>query len=616
MVAGGGGGGGGGGGNCDPSKEPAPNGPPDPKSPCADVEAPDPQTPYKPTAVNLPASRPFISLADYKAAPANSPIVEKFKDFADGAISRGENADEFSASDAVVMFARTGDTKYIDDAIKREDSFVESENAKIAANGLPRVTDDSYLDVGSIIEELALTYDYGFSHLSDAQKQAWKSYGDTTISNLWSPFTATWGNHAVGADSWSAWALNDPGDNYYFSFILATQMWALATKSSAWIDFLQKYKFPQVESYYAAIPGGGSREGSGYGAAQRRLWENARMWRSSTGEDLPVIRNHARESIEYWVNATVPTLDSFAPIGDQSRVSLPEMYDYQENLVREAAMAAPGTAEAGHGLWWIHHNSLADTLRSNFNLRQALPVPAATEAAPTALTYHATGVGQFFARSSWAEDATWMQLTAGPYDQSHAHEDQGGFTLYRNTWLAVTSNVWSGSGLQGGGGGNGGSVPDLGTGVNNVVRFEKAGGQVIGQNHSTSTMTEETLAGGLVKVHANLTPAYSSHANEVKSWTRDLEFQGNDLHVHDGCQVGAGVTPVFEVNVPVQPVDNGAGTITAGALKITASPSYGVKLVDMTSFNTSDDHEFEKGWRVDLTNPAGCEFDVNLNAGP
>ena len=41
---------------------------------------------------------------------------------------------------------------------------------------------------------------------------------------------------------------------HYYSFIKATQMWALATKSTPWIQFLQKYKFPQLESYFAAIP--------------------------------------------------------------------------------------------------------------------------------------------------------------------------------------------------------------------------------------------------------------------------------------------------------------------------------------------------------------------------
>jgi hypothetical protein len=487
------------------------------------------------------------------------------------------------------------------------------------------------------MEELALTYDYGFSRLTQSQKDRWKSYGDEVISNLWSPATATWGDAPPGSFGWSAWSINDPGNNYNYSFILATEMWALATQSPPWIHFLQEYKFPLISDYYAELPGGGSREGDGYGTSQRRLWENERMWRDSTGEALPTVERHARESIDYWVHATVPTRgnvnrDFYAPAGDLSRESVPHLYDYQVNLVREAAMAAaPGSREADNALWWIRENKgVPETMISRFNLHDALLVPTGTPVAPTALSYDAPGVGEFFARGSWAEDATWLQFIAGPYDQSHAHEEQGAFTLYRNDWLAVTSNIWSRSGLQGGGGGGDLRVGDLGTGVSNVVRFEKPGPpgeepQVIGQDFGTATRSFETLPGNVVKAHADLTPMYSRHSTEVKSWKRDLEFQENHLHVHDKCEVGANVTPVFQVNVPVAPVSGAPGTVTAGKLELTFNPAYSVKLVDMTSFNAplppdpekeGDGVEFNTGWRVDITNPAACEFDVDLTANP
>ena len=40
----------------------------------------------------------------------------------------------------------------------------------------------------------------------------------------------------------------------------------------------------------------------------------------------------------------MPTRDRFAPIGDQSRSSIPELYDYHENLVHEAVALSPTTA--------------------------------------------------------------------------------------------------------------------------------------------------------------------------------------------------------------------------------------------------------------------------------
>src|SRR3546814_9203819 len=71
----------------------------------------------------------------------------------------------------------------------------------------------------------------------------------------------------------------------------------------------------------------------------------------------------------------------------------------------------------------------------------------------------------------------WVAFSAGAYNESHAHQDQGGFTLFANDWLAVTENIWSHSGIQ------------QGTETHNVVRFEN-GGRVIGQcAPSTSSMT-------------------------------------------------------------------------------------------------------------------------------
>jgi hypothetical protein len=636
----GGDGSGSGGGNCDLTGEPVPDGPPVPGSVCDANETPAAGGVYTPMQpLNLAAQRPFISLADYSHAAPGSPIFVKFKNWVNEAVDDHSPGYGYSSTDAVIMFSRSGEAKYIDDAIARVDAQVRSAEAEIAAGEAPAISNDSYLDVGEEMEELALAYDYGIaSNKLDQEHQArWKAYGDQVLSNLWSPNTATWGSGAPGHFAWSGWSINNPGNNYNFSFIEATQMWALATQNQAWIHFLQTYKFPLIANYYAGIIGGGSREGTGYGTAQKRLWENARMWRSSTGEDLTTVRTHGRESVDYWINATVPTRDYFAPIGDLSRQALPEMFDYQENLVREAMMAAPGTEQARHGLWWLRHNSVPDLLTQGFTLRTALlqPQPADTELEPSALTYSAPGVGQFFTRSSWSQDATWLQLTAGPYDESHAHEDQGGFTLYRGTWLAVTSNIWSNSGLQGGGGGSSGN--DLGTAVNNVVRFDRlpAGSpagtepETIGQNNSTSSMSYEPGPGNLVTVHADLSNAYSRNATEVKSWKRELKFQGNGLHVHDVCEVAPDITPVFQLNVPVQPVNHGGGSISAGALQIHTDAGAKVKLVDMTTQAqippTAEEEEegiheprleFDSGWRIDISHSGGCEFDVDLSTAP
>jgi uncharacterized membrane protein YgcG len=525
--SGGSGGGSGSGGTCTPSSEPVPSGPPDPASPC-DINAhPGASANYTPKTPVLAAGHPYIPLTDYTKAPASSAVATKFQQYVDRAVVSHNPDWGYTPADGVVQYARGGDTKYIDDSIARVDADVKTAEQAIAAGNIPPIGLDDYLQTGPDIEELAYTYDYGYSRLTADQRARWKAYGDQVISNLWSPKLATWGTKPAGSFPWSAWSLNDPGNNYFYSFVEATQDWALATDNTSWMTFLQTDKFPLLADYYASLTGGGSREGTGCGTTQTRLWANARLWKESTGDVLAPVFDHARQTIDYWINATVPTLDQFAPIADLSRESIPNLYDDQENLVREAVFDAPGTPEARRGLWWITNNSVADTLTSSFNLRGALLTPADTTAqAPTALTYAAPGVGQYFARSSWSRDATWVDLTAGPFDQVHAHQDQGSFTLFRRSWEAVTSNIWSSSGLEGVGGSGG----YLGTEAANVLRFDR-GGSAIPQNHSVASATAQAQDGGEYDLHADLTNAYSNNASAVRSWTRDFAFSGNTLKV-------------------------------------------------------------------------------------
>ena len=129
-----------------------------------------------------------------------------------------------------------------------------------------------------------------------------------------------------------------------------------------------------------------------------------------------------------------------------------------------------GRPQAARGTWWLQNNSV-DGVAQSFNLMgDLLPYPDAP-VAPTDLAYHASAAGHFFARSSWNTDAAWLAFVAGKYDQSHAHHDQGSFTFFKGDWLAVSSNIWSHSGIQ-----------NL-VSAHNVVRFERAG-EAIEQNES------------------------------------------------------------------------------------------------------------------------------------
>ena len=116
-----------------------------------------------------------------------------------------------------------------------------------------------------------------------------------------------------------------------------------------------------------------------------------------------------------------------------------------------------------------------------------------------------------------------------------------------------------------------------------------------------------TDQGGIVRVNADLSNAYSNNRQSVVNWTRNLEFTNNTLAIHDVCTVGSGVTPIFQLHVPVQPVLQPDNTITAGSLRIVPLHAVTANFVQM-----ADDHS--RGYRVELRNNAGCEFRVELRA--
>jgi hypothetical protein len=291
--------------SCSLAHERAPVGPPEPWSGCNDNDT-TVSTSYVPASLRLPRHRPFISLRDYTAAPASDPVAVLFKQYVDRAMA-GNPDYGYSPADAVILFARTGREKYLASAIDDVNAQVVQGERAIQHGDAPAIAGDSYLEVGPLMEDLALTYDWGYHELTKTQRARWRTYADQAVGNVWSPRTATWGNARAGKFPWSGWSINDPGNNYNYSFIQATQLWALASRQRPWMSFLQHSKFPAISDYYTELAGGGSREGTGYGTAQRRLWANARTWAEGTGEHLTAVEDHARASVDYWGLARAPS---------------------------------------------------------------------------------------------------------------------------------------------------------------------------------------------------------------------------------------------------------------------------------------------------------------------
>ncbi len=508
----------------------------------------------------------------------------------------------FSPYDVMIRYSMCGTAKYADFAIAQVDTQVASEETAIAAGQTPDIAGDSYLYVGEQIASLALTYDWASSRLSQSQKTRWKAYADQAIYNVWNPSQAKWG---TVSKPWSGWSINDPGNNYHYSFLKATMYWAVASQNQQWLDFIKQQKATPLYEYFAKLPGGGSLEGTGYGTSHKSLFEIYGFWKSATGADLAVQSTHCINSIDYWIHATVPTLQRFAPIGDQARVSDAPIYDYQCALVERAVLLNPGTPQAGRGMWWLDNISIRQ-MSGTFNLRDNIyKLPDAAQK-PTALAYFSPGVGDLFARTSWDTAAAWIHVKAGLYNQSHAHQDQGTVEIYCKTWLAVTENMNTHSGIE------------QGTEVHNVLLFvSKDAADTIEQEQSDSASKLNIQDDGAVlSAAADLSNMYRKEPR-VQAWRRSVIFDRpeNTVTIRDTFSVRSGVNALWQINAPVKPLAQG-DSIVAGALVVKpldADAQARIAEWNKIRNDASWTSEYRSGWKIELTRPSSAAtFAVRL----
>jgi hypothetical protein len=96
------------------------------------------------------------------------------------------------------------------------------------------------------------------SYVDQDKRSLWSAYAEQAIGNVWHHEDATWGGRS---SPWSGWSTDNPGNNYYYSFLEATMYWGLVINSSTWLNELRQNRLPPLRDYFAALPGGGSREG-------------------------------------------------------------------------------------------------------------------------------------------------------------------------------------------------------------------------------------------------------------------------------------------------------------------------------------------------------------------
>ena len=545
-----------------------------------------------------PTAHPRIYLSPnaprLKAAlSAGTPAAARFRRTVDAWLG-GSNIWGFQSWNAALLGQLTGTTGYCTKAVATIELQVATAEARIASGAVPEVAGDSYLQIGDMIGDLALVYDWCYPQVTPAQRTRWIAYANQAVWNVWNNTAARWGGKTF---PWSGWSVDDPSDNYYYSFLRATMLLGLATKgesaqADAWIAKFRDTKIlgQLVPTFDTDLVGGGSREGTGYGVAMRGLFALYELWKATTGEQLATRTPHTRASMLAMIHETMPTLDRIAPIGDQSRDSTAAFFDYHRDYFQELMAIFPTDALSGRAKYLLA-NSSVKAMANSFMVAQDFldedPSIPTTPLAGLNTVYYAPGIGEVYARSGWDSSATWINLIAGPYTQSHAHQDQGSLMIYKGGWLAYDANINSRSGLA------------QATTAHSLVRIDSGGVPIKQIAATTSTVMALKQASNFTYVAADLTPAYRNNP-AVQKVQRELVYvQPNVAIVFDRVQSPSTTTQTWQLAVPTAPSISGNTATVSNAghsLKlIRIAPS----AATMSSYSFTADADFNGGFRID-----------------
>jgi hypothetical protein len=532
------------------------------------------------------------------ALTGNTTAATRLRDVVDRWVG-GADVYAFQAWNGALLGQLTGDAKYCGKAVATIDAEVRSEEALIAAGKQPVVAQNSYLHVGEVIGDVALVYDWCFDTIDAAQKTRWITYMNTTLTNLWNPTQAKWGPTAM---PWLGWAVNDPLNNYYYSFLRATMLVGLATKGEdpkgdEWITQFRDNKVlgQLVPAFDENLRGGGSLEGSAYGVSLRTLWHLYDLWYATTGEKLQAKTKHARQSLRSFVHHVMPTLDRIAPTGDQPRDMKAMFFDYQRQYLQELIQLYPHDPMAARAKTMLAGSSLPQQSRPemlvyDFLYDNAEVAPAPMEAMGT--SYYASGIGQVYARSGWDRSATWVNFSAGAYREDHAHQDQGSLMIYKDGWLAYDGVIDSANGI----------IQE--TGSHSLVRINRGATPIKQMVKTESTMVGLHAGAGWLYSAADVTPAYNGDAGVSKVQREIIYLQPNTVIVYDRVATSGDTTQTWQLVTPVAPSIAGATATINGAHALRVQRLVPAAATS-SSYSLASTASYRGGYRLDTAQAGG-----------
>ena len=404
-----------------------------------------------PAVVSDPASAdlPDAEQARLHAALARGgPAATRFKGLVDNWVG-GAEVDAFTAWNAALIGQLTGDPKYCTAAVSAIDTQVTAAEAAIAAGNAPDVAGDDYLYIGAMIGDLALVYDWCFDAVTPAAAHALARVRQPgRVERVEPGSSATWGGTTM---PWTGWAIDDPETTTTTRSCArrccsASPRTTRTPRPTPWITQFHDTKLTRRAACRRSTPTSSAAARARAPATASRCAScssSTTCGTQSTGEALATQdAAHPRLDARRSSTRSLPTLDLVAPTGDQvarlDRVVLrlpPQLPAGADHAVPDRSARAaerrrcsprrrPGDERAQ---FMLRRTTSSTRTRTSRRRSSTASAPRTTR----------SGIGQLYARSGWDTHATWVNLIAGPYTESHAHQDQGSLMIYKDGWLGV-----------------------------------------------------------------------------------------------------------------------------------------------------------------------------------
>lgn len=311
---------------------------------------------------------------------------------------------------------------------------------------------------------------------------------------------------------------------------------------------------------FFAQSGGGLPDGTGYATGSSVYWLHTLHALSNVGGQVdgyaPWVWNNL-QSIH--IHALTPHQQGFATFGDLDAYdnfgiepnSLPIQYGGGSMLAMQMGFLdrAGFSEQAGHAKWHIENVFPADEYGSSWamlmNDHDGLASRTNDEGLST--TYFDSGLGHFYDRTGWDQDASFFVFHAGWTGVDHSHEDAGSFQIYRKgVWLTGEALGYDGPAALAGGH----NVPAL------SIEYEGEGervGQFVSDAESPGRIIRTSSQSGYAYVAADLTGNYSSgryHSHNYDAverhilWLKPSAEDADDrVVVYDLIDNRSGATP-------------------------------------------------------------------------